>query len=121
MGAVGMFVSHRLKSRGLSLTGYVRRQEQLDDLINLGIVLDDQAKKVPVRMVTDLMEHDLYIVATKKYDTDRINELLSKMPQSRVLYIQNGMVDQTIQEQLPHAILAGVMDHGVVRKDNFTI
>ncbi|MFC0014248.1 MULTISPECIES: ketopantoate reductase family protein [Allobacillus] len=123
MGAVGMFMAHHMAKNGLNVTGYVRREEQLAELKEKGIQLGDEQVHLPIYSYTDLsIEHDYYIIATKKTATKTLYPHFKKLKaSSNLVFVQNGMFDEDELEGILANVFIGVFDHGITRNGNTEI
>lgn len=122
MGAVGMFIAHRLSSQGFAVTGYVRRNDQKTDLDRHGIHMMDEVVRIPIELFDKLSAHDVFVIATKKNDNDQLYQTFKKkFPSSQLLFVQNGMADEVELNGLDQAVFMAIFDHGITRHGNYRI
>ncbi|WP_170158462.1 2-dehydropantoate 2-reductase [Aquisalibacillus elongatus] len=119
LGAVGLFIASSLAKRH-EVTGYVRREEQANEIKDQGIIVDNSETFVSVTTSQKFKEHDLIIICTKQMAIDTLIPTLELVGRhTPILFLQNGQGHIEKIHHLPHPILLGVCEHGIVKiKDN---
>src|SRR5690625_3511665 len=121
-GATGLLISYYL-SMTHCLTLYVRRKEQKEKINKNGIRKIDKNETLPIKakMIHNINEHDLIIICVKSNDIQTIIKLLNdKNIKAPLLFLQNGMGHVDLFPSLENDILVGVIEHGVVKENDFT-
>lgn len=120
-GAIGLLVSYNL-SKSHDTTLYVRRKEQLALISENGIhQIDDDIRIVDVEQFENVSDHELLIICVKSNDIAKVIEVLSEQKvKTPLLFLQNGMGHVSFFPSLKNELYVGVVEHGVVRANDFT-
>src|SRR5699024_4578226 len=121
-GATGLLISYYL-SMHHKVTTYVRRKEQKEKISTNGIILYGSNKKASVKAnyLSELNDEELIIVCVKSTDLKSVFEIVQeKTSETPLLFLQNGMGHVGLFSTLKNPIYVGVIEHGVVRINDFT-
>ncbi|MFZ3588028.1 2-dehydropantoate 2-reductase [Bacillus sp. DJP31] len=127
-GSIGLLFGAYLSKMNHTVTLYTRSVEQSSILNKEGVLVEYAASSSssPVRSIcikNGLLTHDVIIIAVKQYHLPTIlDELNSIEVTTPLLFIQNGMGHVDLLKDLPHQqILVGVVEHGALKKNDFTV
>lgn len=121
-GATGLLLSYYL-SMSHELTLYVRRHIQKEKIATHGIVKinGNVSKTIQTKQINDLQTHDLIIICVK---SSAVKSVIKKVKEKRIntplLFLQNGMSHTSLFSHLKNDVFVGVIEHGVVRVNDFT-
>lgn len=121
-GSIGLLVASYL-AKEHSVTVYVKRSEQMDTINRLGIcVLNKFSITVRAKRIENLDKEDLIIVCVKQHQLGDalkcINKINSRIP---LLFLQNGMGHLSNFQDDKRTVLVGVVEHGAIRKNDYTV
>lgn len=124
-GSVGLLFAYYLSRSGQEVTIYVRRENQAQRLRDSGLSLSFDGAWGKVNPTTEILhstiriDAELVIIAVKQYHLSDITDVLrcGIRDSATLLFVQNGMGHIALMKNLPHErILAGVVEHGVLKK-----
>lgn len=121
-GATGLLVSYNL-GKFHDVTLYVRRSEQKDRVASKGIqqIGHDEKRHILVQQLNDLVEHELLIICVKSIHIDHIVKVIKQQAVTTpLLFLQNGMGHVPLFSSLNNELFVGVIEHGIVRENDFT-
>lgn len=127
-GAVGMLVSSYLSSLA-SVTLYVRRIEQKEQLDDNGLILKTKNKTKVSNVIVKILEdskvtEDYIFLAVKQYDIPSIlTPLKNKLSENQtIIFLQNGMGHlQFLEELKSNPIILGIVEHGTLKLNDYTV
>jgi 2-dehydropantoate 2-reductase len=127
-GAVGLLYAFYLSSKH-NVTIYTRRKEQANDINETGIALylgnQQWIKNVRAEpFESSVFEEDICLVAVKQYHLDHVLSRLKNHAGENMdlLFLQNGMGHIDKIRYLPQKnISLGVVEHGVMKKNDHTV
>lgn len=121
-GATGLMTSYYL-SRQHNVTLYVRRNVQMRRIIKNGINQFNNKEPIFVntKIITELSNQELIIICVKSLHLNEIIKIIKQLGiQTPLLFLQNGMGHVSLFQALDNELFAGVIEHGVVRENDFT-
>lgn len=121
-GATGLLISYYL-SKLHDVTLYVRRNEQKLLIKKYGIYKenDKYTSFINVKQITELEDEQLLILCVKSVHLKAVIETIKKKKiRTPLLFLQNGMGHVNYFQLLNNDIYVGVIEHGVVRKNDYT-
>ncbi|WLR43635.1 2-dehydropantoate 2-reductase [Bacillus carboniphilus] len=123
-GAVGLLTAFYL-SEQYHVTVYTKRQDQSKELIEQGIFLERDHEWYHASIlskVDEVYSEPYLIIAVKQHQLAGIVDRLKNMPPKKLLFIQNGMAHvEYFSKLIHHQIYVGVVEHGVVKKDDHKV
>ncbi len=127
-GSIGLLFGAYLSKMNHIVTLYTRSKRQSSVLNKEGIVIEYEGEKSCASIHSSCTEngigkHELLIVAVKQYHLVDVWETLNSTNETTpLLFIQNGMGHLDKLNSLPHQlILVGVVEHGALKKNDFTV
>lgn len=127
-GSIGLLFGAYLSKMDHNVTLYTRTIEQSSVLNKEGIVIECGGEISCTSIISRCTQkgvyaHDVIIVAVKQYHVKDILHILKSVNVvTPLVFIQNGMGHIDMLNTLPHKhILVGVVEHGALKKNHFTV
>lgn len=123
-GSIGLLVSSFIGLSDHHLTLYLRRIDQKEILLEKGIHFQPYNYTVPVnvKLLAEYEDEDLLILCVKQHHLKNVIDQLYRLRVNvPVLFLQNGMSHIQYFKEFEQPTYVGVVEHGSIRKNDWTI
>ncbi|WP_175638837.1 2-dehydropantoate 2-reductase [Metabacillus schmidteae] len=123
-GSLGLLYSYYL-SKKHKVTLYTNRQEQADQINNLGIhmvkgSISDRA--IVHATAKKSYKESILIITVKQYQLDSIINVLKMLSPRTIVFLQNGMGHiSRLNSLLDHRVIVGIAEHGALKSDEHIV
>ncbi|HEX6594833.1 MAG TPA: 2-dehydropantoate 2-reductase [Bacillota bacterium] len=122
-GSVGLLVSSYL-SKEHEVTIYVRREEQKKHLEEKGLRLtnDSSTSFITPSLLEELDQQDVLFICVKQYHLSDVIPIINETNgQTPLVFLQNGMGHLEVVQNLRQPVFIGVVEHGALRQNDYTV
>ncbi|WP_164669105.1 2-dehydropantoate 2-reductase [Virgibacillus doumboii] len=122
-GSVGLLLGGFL-AKNHQVTVYVKRGGQKQLLNKHGIWLVNATEPVPVRslLLDEMRNEECFIVCVKQPHISRVIPAINKTNMNTpVIFLQNGMEHIKLLEKVSQPAIVGVVEHGAIRKNDYSV
>lgn len=122
-GSVGLLLGSFF-AKMHQVTVYVKREQQKQHINKHGIYLVNGTEAVPVSalLIEEMRDEECLIVCVKQ---PHIAQIVSVINQSNantpIIFLQNGMEHLGLLNQLKQPVIVGIVEHGAIRINDFTV
>lgn len=120
-GSLGLLLGSFIANH-LSVTLYVKRDEQKEQLQKRGIIRSSMSYPVSVERFDHMKQEDLLFIAVKQYHLDDVLPYIQRSNgKTPLIFLQNGMGHVERLKKLTQPTIVGVVEHGAYRINDFTV